>query len=138
MMVACHKHDLQAARAFGMTRGQQFRSVVWPHLIRLAWPAYTNEVVGNHEKQSWNGELLSHRCVSGAPIFQYCMEYQKRMRVVYHDHPLFTFGHYLEVHSSSMVGMRLIERQLEDLAKVELDEAEQRRLRHRGRQLMAR
>lgn len=39
------KGEVEAARAFGMTRGQQFRSVVWPHLIRLAWPAYTNEVV---------------------------------------------------------------------------------------------
>jgi His/Glu/Gln/Arg/opine family amino acid ABC transporter permease subunit len=37
--------EVEAARAFGMSRVQQFRSVVWPHLIRLAWPAYTNEVV---------------------------------------------------------------------------------------------
>ncbi|HHY50041.1 MAG TPA: ABC transporter permease subunit [Alphaproteobacteria bacterium] len=37
--------EVEAARAYGMTRGQQFRSVVWPHLIRIAWPAYTNEVV---------------------------------------------------------------------------------------------
>ncbi|WP_127753803.1 ABC transporter permease subunit [Devosia sp. 1566] len=36
---------VEAARAFGMSRWQQFRSVVWPSLIRLAWPAYTNEVV---------------------------------------------------------------------------------------------
>ena len=37
--------EIEAARAFGMSRGQQFRSVVWPNLIRIAWPAYTNEVV---------------------------------------------------------------------------------------------
>ena len=37
--------EVEAARAFGMSRAQQFRSIVWPHLIRLAWPAYTNEVV---------------------------------------------------------------------------------------------
>ena len=37
--------EVEAARAFGMSRGQQFRSVIWPHLIRIAWPAYTNEVV---------------------------------------------------------------------------------------------
>ena len=37
--------EVEAARAFGMSRLQLFRSVVWPHLIRLAWPAYTNEVV---------------------------------------------------------------------------------------------
>ncbi|MBB4051988.1 polar amino acid transport system permease protein [Devosia subaequoris] len=36
---------VEAARAYGMSRSQQFRRVVWPNLIRLAWPAYTNEVV---------------------------------------------------------------------------------------------
>jgi His/Glu/Gln/Arg/opine family amino acid ABC transporter permease subunit len=36
---------VEAARAFGMSRTQQFRRVIWPNLIRLAWPAYTNEVV---------------------------------------------------------------------------------------------
>ena len=28
-----------------MTRRQRFWSITWPHLIRIAWPAYTNEVV---------------------------------------------------------------------------------------------
>ena len=37
--------EVEAARAFGMSKRQQFRSVIWPHLIRIAWPAYTNEVV---------------------------------------------------------------------------------------------
>lgn len=37
--------EVEAARAFGMSRSQQFRSVIWPHMIRIAWPAYTNEVV---------------------------------------------------------------------------------------------
>jgi len=37
--------EIEAARAFGMGRFQQFRAVVWPNMIRLAWPAYTNEVV---------------------------------------------------------------------------------------------
>lgn len=37
--------EIEAARAFGMTRMRIFRSVTWPHLIRIAWPAYTNEVV---------------------------------------------------------------------------------------------
>lgn len=37
--------ELEAARAYGMSPWQQFRSVTWPHMIRLAWPAYTNEVV---------------------------------------------------------------------------------------------
>lgn len=37
--------ELEAARAYGMKPAQQFRRVTWPNLIRLAWPAYTNEVV---------------------------------------------------------------------------------------------
>ena len=37
--------EIEAARAFGLPPGRRFRRVVWPHLIRLAWPAYTNEVV---------------------------------------------------------------------------------------------
>ncbi len=39
------KGEQEAARAYGMSRGQRFRSITWPHLIRIAWPAYTNEVV---------------------------------------------------------------------------------------------
>jgi ABC-type arginine/histidine transport system permease subunit len=37
--------EVEAARAYGMSRAQVFRSITWPHLIRIAWPAYTNEVV---------------------------------------------------------------------------------------------
>ncbi|MHB1103872.1 MAG: ABC transporter permease subunit [Devosia sp.] len=37
--------EVEAARAYGMSRLQQLRSVIWPHTIRIAWPAYTNEVV---------------------------------------------------------------------------------------------
>ena len=37
--------EIEAARAVGMNSWQQFRTVKWPHMIRLAWPAYTNEVV---------------------------------------------------------------------------------------------
>jgi polar amino acid transport system permease protein len=37
--------EIEAARAYGMSAGQMFRRVTWPHLIRIAWPAYTNEVV---------------------------------------------------------------------------------------------
>jgi len=39
------KGEIEAARAYGMSPVQQFRRVTWPHLIRIAWPAYTNEVV---------------------------------------------------------------------------------------------
>jgi len=42
---AVPRGEIEAARAYGMSRSQQFRQVVWPNLIRLAWPAYTNEVV---------------------------------------------------------------------------------------------
>jgi len=37
--------ELEAARAFGMTHAQRFRTITWPHIIRTAWPAYTNEVI---------------------------------------------------------------------------------------------
>ncbi|KQX40286.1 histidine ABC transporter permease [Devosia sp. Root436] len=42
---AVPRGEVEAARAYGMSRVQQFRHVIWPNLIRLAWPAYTNEVV---------------------------------------------------------------------------------------------
>ena len=42
---AVPRGEVEAARAYGMSASQQFRQVVWPNLIRLAWPAYTNEVV---------------------------------------------------------------------------------------------
>ena len=42
---AVPRGEVEAARAYGMSGRQQFRRVVWPNLIRLAWPAYTNEVV---------------------------------------------------------------------------------------------
>jgi His/Glu/Gln/Arg/opine family amino acid ABC transporter permease subunit len=42
---AVPRGEVEAARAYGMSRGQQFRHVIWPNLIRMAWPAYTNEVV---------------------------------------------------------------------------------------------
>lgn len=39
-------HDqLEAARAMGMNRWKSFRAVSWPNMIRLAWPAYTNEII---------------------------------------------------------------------------------------------
>jgi polar amino acid transport system permease protein len=44
-LITVPKGEIEAARAYGMTRRQRFWSVPWPNLIRLAWPAYTNEVV---------------------------------------------------------------------------------------------
>ena len=42
---AVPRGEIEAARAYGMSRFQQLRHVIWPNLIRLAWPAYTNEIV---------------------------------------------------------------------------------------------
>lgn len=39
------KGEIEAARAYGLSRFQTFRAVVWPNMLRMAWPAYTNEVV---------------------------------------------------------------------------------------------
>lgn len=39
------KGEIEAARAYGLSRFQTFKTVVWPNMLRLAWPAYTNEVV---------------------------------------------------------------------------------------------
>lgn len=44
-MKAVPRGERDAARAMGMSRWQQFRVIQWPHTMRLAWPAYTNEVV---------------------------------------------------------------------------------------------
>ena len=37
--------EIEAAQAFGMNRWQIFKTVTWPNILRLSWPAYTNEVV---------------------------------------------------------------------------------------------
>lgn len=39
------KGDLEAADAYGMSGFKKFRRVVWPTMLRLAWPAYTNEAI---------------------------------------------------------------------------------------------
>lgn len=39
------KGDLEAADAFGLSGFARFRKVVWPTLLRLAWPSYTNEAI---------------------------------------------------------------------------------------------
>lgn len=37
--------DLDAADAYGLTGWRKFRRVVWPTMLRLAWPSYTNEAI---------------------------------------------------------------------------------------------
>ncbi|GIL00680.1 MAG: amino acid ABC transporter permease [Alphaproteobacteria bacterium] len=39
------KGDLEAAEAFGMSGFSRFRRIIWPTLLRLAWPSYTNEAI---------------------------------------------------------------------------------------------
>jgi len=37
--------DVEAADAYGMSGLTRFRRVIWPTMLRLAWPAYTNEAI---------------------------------------------------------------------------------------------
>ncbi|TAG29339.1 MAG: ABC transporter permease subunit, partial [Rhodobacterales bacterium] len=39
------KGDLEAAEAYGLTGWQKFTCIQWPTMLRLAWPAYTNEAI---------------------------------------------------------------------------------------------
>ncbi len=44
-MAAVPRGEIEAALSVGMKPRQIFRSVTWPNMLRLAWPAYTNEMV---------------------------------------------------------------------------------------------
>lgn len=39
------KGDTEAADAYGLSGCSRFRRVIWPTMLRLAWPAYTNEAI---------------------------------------------------------------------------------------------
>ena len=39
------KGDPEAADAYGLSGWTKFRRVTWPTMLRLAWPAYTNEAI---------------------------------------------------------------------------------------------
>ncbi|MFV2053463.1 ABC transporter permease [Aliiroseovarius sp. YM-037] len=39
------KGDVEAADAYGLTGVTRFRRIIWPTMLRLAWPAYTNEAI---------------------------------------------------------------------------------------------
>lgn len=39
------KGDTEAADAYGLTGWKRFKRVIWPTMLRLAWPAYTNEAI---------------------------------------------------------------------------------------------
>ena len=42
---AVPRGDLEAADAYGMSGWRRFRIIIWPTMLRLAWPAYTNEAI---------------------------------------------------------------------------------------------
>lgn len=37
--------DVEAADAFGMSGFKRFRRIIWPTMLRLAWPSYSNEAI---------------------------------------------------------------------------------------------
>ena len=39
------KGDTEAADAYGLSGWARFRRVIWPTMLRLAWPAYINEAI---------------------------------------------------------------------------------------------
>lgn len=39
------KGDLEAADAYGLSGWYKFRRITFPTMLRLAWPAYTNEAI---------------------------------------------------------------------------------------------
>ena len=44
-LLSIPKGDIEAADAYGFTGMKRFRRLVWPTMLRLAWPAYTNEAI---------------------------------------------------------------------------------------------
>ncbi len=39
------KGDIEAADAYGLSGWSRFRKITWPTMVRLGWPAYTNEAI---------------------------------------------------------------------------------------------
>ena len=37
--------DIEAADSFGFSGMKKFRRIIWPTMMRLAWPSYTNEAI---------------------------------------------------------------------------------------------
>ena len=44
-LMAVPKGDIEAAEAYGLTGFARFRRILWPTMLRLGWPAYTNEAI---------------------------------------------------------------------------------------------
>ncbi|KJZ31828.1 amino acid ABC transporter permease [Paracoccus sp. S4493] len=44
-LMSVPKGEVEAADAYGLTGWKRFRRIVWPTMLRLAWPSYTNEAI---------------------------------------------------------------------------------------------
>lgn len=44
-LLSVPKGDVEAADAYGLTGWSRFKRITWPTMMRLAWPAYTNEAI---------------------------------------------------------------------------------------------
>ncbi|UZD91651.1 ABC transporter permease [Cognatishimia activa] len=44
-LMSIPKGDIEAADAYGMTGWMRFKRITFPTMLRLAWPAYTNEAI---------------------------------------------------------------------------------------------
>ena len=44
-LMAVPKGDIEAADAFGLSGWARFRRILWPTMMRLGWPGYTNEAI---------------------------------------------------------------------------------------------
>ena len=44
-LLSIPKGDIEAADAYGFSGLKRFRKITWPTMLRLAWPAYTNEAI---------------------------------------------------------------------------------------------
>lgn len=44
-LLSIPKGDTEAADAYGFSGWNKFRKITWPTMLRLAWPAYTNEAI---------------------------------------------------------------------------------------------
>ncbi|GHA42763.1 amino acid ABC transporter permease [Amylibacter ulvae] len=42
---AIPRGEVEAGAALGLSRWQRFRLIIWPTMLRLAWPSYTNEAI---------------------------------------------------------------------------------------------
>lgn len=44
-LLSIPKGDIEAADAYGLSGWARFKRVIWPTMLRLAWPGYTNEAI---------------------------------------------------------------------------------------------